>query len=113
MLSDDTETLRCKTTFAFFIPKKHENILIILEYNTPCLPPPLPPPIICISIQALSFISLQLDQTSNTITRDAYLANTSYHSLVSISEEAVMTCIPECKGKEEILCLQIVVIVIY
>jgi len=59
------------------------------------------------------FFLLQLDQTSNTITRDAYLANTSYHSLVSISEEAVMTCMPECKGKEEILCLQIVVIVIY
>lgn len=54
--------------------------------------------------------SLQLDQTSNTITRDTYLANTSYHSLVSISAEVVMTCIPELKGKEEILCLQIVVI---
>ena len=54
--------------------------------------------------------SLQLDQTSNTITRDAYLANTSYHSLVSISAEVVMTCIPEFKGKEEILCLQIVII---
>ena len=85
-----------------------------IGHNTPCLPPPpLPRPIICISIQPLSFISLQLDQTSNTITRDAYLANTSYHSLVSIREEAVMTCMPECKGKEEILCLQIVVIVIY
>ena len=59
------------------------------------------------------FFLLQLDQTSNTITRDAYLANTSYHSLVSISEEAVMTCMPECKGKEEILCLQIVFTVIY
>ena len=42
-LSDDTETLRCKTSFALFIPTNMKNNEIILEYNTPCLPPPPPP----------------------------------------------------------------------
>ena len=60
MLSDDTETLRCKTSFAFFIPKKHEKIMKLIHL---VCPPPPPPPhpapkIICISIQALSFTSL-------------------------------------------------------
>ena len=45
MLSDDTETLRCKTSFAFFIPKKHEKIMKLIH-------------LVCISIQALSFTSL-------------------------------------------------------